>query len=183
MTLLILDVKLPAIEGVISNAQYAHALLDLWPKLTIFVTSFITLGRLWQMHRNVFHLITRCDQQLVFWNTLILIFVCFMPFVTSLAGERPFYSLSATIYASNFLMLNLVFRGMWHHASHGDRLLRSDLDPAIPKSINRMLSVYFVLILVALALSYFSSILSIGLIVLHQMLMFFGPPIFKGHEA
>jgi hypothetical protein len=41
----------------------------------------------------------------------------------------------------------------------------------------------FALILLALALSYFSSRSSISLIVLHQLVMFFGPPIFKAREA
>src|SRR4029077_9136131 len=107
------------------------------------------------------------------------IFVCCLPFTTSLAGERPNFSLSAAIYAGNFLLLHLVYRGMWHHALHG-ALVRSDLDPAIPKAINQMFNVFLVLILVALALSYFSSLLSIGLIVLHQLVMFFGPAIVKG---
>jgi len=80
-------------------------------------------------------------------------------------------------------MLNLVYRGLWYHASHGDRLVRGDLDPAIRKSINRVFNVYSVLILAALAVSYFSSLLSIGLIVLHQLVMFLAAPFFKGREA
>jgi uncharacterized membrane protein len=182
MTILVLDIRLPPLTGDISTEQYSHAVFALWPKLIVFLTSFITLGRLWQLHRNIFHLLKQCDQQLLFWNLLVLIFVCSLPFATSLAGEHPQFSLSAAIYAGNLLMLNFVYRGMWHHASHQDGLLRSDIDPAVRKAITHMHNVYFMLILVALALSYFNSLLSIGLIVMHQLVMFFAPPIFKGRR-
>jgi TMEM175 potassium channel family protein len=183
MTLLVLDVKLPELAHDISAAQYAQAVAALWPKLIIYFASFISLARQWQMHRNIFHLIKHCDQQMLFWNLFVLMFVGLMPFATAIAGEHPHFSLSAAIYAGNLLILNLAFRGMWHHAAQGHRLLRSDIAPDITRGMNRMFNVFLVLVVAALALSYFNSILSIGLIVVHQFLMFFGPPIFKGRQA
>jgi uncharacterized membrane protein len=183
MTILVLDIRLPHLTGDISAAQYLHSVLALWPKLIVFVASFIALGRLWQLHRNIFHFLERSDQQLLFWNLLSLMFLCLLPFTTSLAGEHPHFSLSAAMYAGNVLMLNLVYRGMWHHASYRDQLLRSDFDPAIGHVITRTFNVDFVLILVALGLSYLNSLLGIGLIVVHQLVMFFGPPMFKGRQV
>jgi uncharacterized membrane protein len=183
MTILVLDIRSPPLAGDISAAQYLQSVFALWPKLIVFVASFIALGRLWQLHRNIFHFIARSDQQLLFWNLLSLMFLCLLPFTTSLAGEHPYFSLSAALYAGNVLMLNLVYRGMWHHASYQDQVLRSDFDPAIRHVITRTFDVDFVLILVALGLSYLNSLLSIGLIVAHQLVMFFGPPMFKGRQV
>jgi len=183
MTILVLDIRLPPVTGDMSAAHYLNSVLALWPKLIVFVASFIALTRLWQLHRNIFHFLDRSDQQLLFWNLLGLMFLCLLPFTTSLAGEHPRFSLSAAMYAGNVLMLNLVYRGMWHHASHQNELLRSDLDPAIRYVITRAFNVDFVLILVALALSYLDSLLSIGMIVVHQLVMFFGPPMFKGRQV
>lgn len=183
MTILVLDIRLPPLPGDISDTQYLHSVLALWPKLIVFVASFIALGRLWQLHRNIFHFLERSDQQLLFWNLLSLMFLCLLPFTTSLAGERPLFSLSAAMYAGNVLMLNLVYRGMWHHASYRNQLLRRDFDPAIGRVITRTFNVDFVLILVALGTSYLDSLLSIGLIVVHQLVMFFGPPMFKGRQV
>ena len=151
--------------------------------MIVFVASFIALGRLWQLHRNIFHLLERSDQQLLFWNLLSLMFLCLLPFTTSLAGEQPHFSLSAAMYAGNVLMLNLVYRGMWHHASYQDQVLRGDFDPAVRHVITRTFNVDFVLILLALGLSYLNSLVSIGLIVVHQLVMFFGPPMFKGRQV
>lgn len=183
MTILVLDIRLPAPSGDIAAAQYLHSVFALWPKLIVFVASFIALGRLWQLHRIIFHFLERSDQQLLFWNLLSLMFLCLLPFTTSLTGEHPLFSLSAAMYAGNVLMLNLVYRGMWHHASYQVQLLRSDFDPAISHVITRTFNVDFALILAALVLSYLNSLLSIGLIVLHQLVMFFGPPMFKGRQV
>ena len=183
MTILVLDIRLPHLTGDISAAQYLHSVLALWPKLIVFVASFIALGRLWQLHRNIFHFLERSDQQLLFWNLLSLMFLCLLPFTTSLAGQHPLFSLSAAMYAGNVLMLNLTYRGMWHRVSRQIQLLRSDLDPAIGHVITLTFNVDFILILVALMLSYFNSLLSIGLIVFHQLVMFFGPPLFKGRKV
>lgn len=183
MTLLILDVKLAPMSDDASARQYFGAVIALWPKLIIFLCSFITLGRLWQIHRVIFHLLKRCDQRTLFWNLLVLISVCLLPFSTALAGEHPYFSLSAAIYASNLLLVNLVYRGLWRHALHGDRLVQGDLDPAIRKAITQTFNVYTFLIFVALVLAYFNSLWSIGLIVLHQLVMFFAVPFFKGREA
>ena len=182
-TILILDVKVAPISHAISAGQFSDAVIALWPKLTVFFCSFITLGRLWEMHRYIFHLLERCDQKLLFWNTLALAFACCLPFSTSVAGEYPHFSLAAAIYAVNMLALNLVYRGLWYHASHGDYLLKSDINPAIRKAVMRRFNVYFVLTTAALVLAYFSSVLSIALIVLHQLVMFFGQPLFKGQRV
>jgi TMEM175 potassium channel family protein len=183
MTILVLDIRLLPLAGDISNAQYLHSVLALWPKVIVFVASFIALGRLWQLHRNIFHFVERSDQQLLFWNLLSLMFLCLLPFRTSVAGEHPDFSLSAGMYAGNVLMLNLVYRGMWHHASYEQLLLRNGFDPAIGRVITRTFNVDFVLILTALGLSCLNSLLSIGLIVVHQLVMFFGPPMFKGRQV
>jgi uncharacterized membrane protein len=183
MTILVLDIRSPPLPGDISAAQYLRSVFALWPKLIVFVASFIALGRLWQLHRNIFHFLERSDQQLLFWNLLSLMFLCLLPFTTSLAGEHPYFSLSAAMYAGNVLMLNLVYRGMWHHASYQDQVLRSDIDPALRHVITRTFDVDFVLILAALGLSYLNSLSSIGLIAVHQLVMFFGPPMFKGRRV
>jgi uncharacterized membrane protein len=183
MTLLILDVKLPPVSQSISAAQYSALVFALWPKLVIFVCSFVVLSQVWIIHRYLFHLLKACDQLLLFWNFLVLIFVSCLPLATSLAGEYPHFSLSAAIYAGNLLAMHLAYRGLWYHASRQDYLMKGDVDPAIPKSVRQRFDFYFLLVTGALVVSYFSSIVSIGLIVAYEFLMFFGQPLFKGRAV
>jgi len=64
-----------------------------------------------------------------------------------------------------------------------NRLVKSDLKPATRKAVTRRFNVFFVLMSLALVLSYFNRLMSIGLIVLHQLVMFFVQPIFKGQRT
>ena len=183
MTLLILDVKLPRLPQGISAAQYSALVLALWPKLVIFLCSFIVLSQVWIIHRYLFHLLKTCDQVLVFWNFLVLILVSCLPLATSLAGEYPYFSLSAAVYTGNLLAMHLAYRGLWHHASRNDNLMKGHLDPAVVKSVRQRFNFYFLLVTAALVISYFSSIVSIGLIVAFEFSMFFGQPLFKGRAV
>jgi uncharacterized membrane protein len=106
-----------------------------------------------------------------------------LPFATSLAGEYPRFSLSAAIYVGNLLAMHLVYRGLWHHATHRACLMRTDLDPAVRKSITQRFNFYSCLVIGALGLSYFDSMLSIGVIVAYQFSIFFGQPIVKGRAV
>jgi uncharacterized membrane protein len=183
MTLLILDVKLPPLSHSISAAQYSALVFALWPKLVIFVCSFVVLTQVWIIHHYLFHLLKTCDQVLLFWNFLVLMFVTCLPLATSLAGEYPYFSLSAAIYAGNLLAMHLAYRGLWHHASRRDSLMKDNVEPAIMKSVRQRFDVYSVLVTVAFVVSYFTSIASIGLIVAYEFSMFFGQPLFKGRAV
>src|SRR5215813_10723963 len=72
MTLLILDVKLPPMPRGLSAAQYSAVVFALWPKLLIFLCSFVVLSQAWIIHRYLFRLLKTCDQTLLFWNFVVL---------------------------------------------------------------------------------------------------------------
>ena len=74
-------------------------------------------------------------------------------------------------------------RWLWHHASRKDNLMNGHLDPAVLKLVRQRFNFYFLLVTGALVISYFSSIVSIGLIVAYEFSMFFGQPLFKGRAV
>jgi len=98
------------------------------------------------------------------------------------AADAPRHD-PAKFYVSNLLAMHLVYRGLWHHLTHEECLMKSALDPAVRKAITQRFNFYFCLVMVALGLSYFSSVLSIGLIVVYQFSIFFGQPIVKGRAV
>jgi hypothetical protein len=53
MTLLILDIKLPELPSEISSHEFARAVVALWPKVGVFILSFVVLARAWDAHRYV----------------------------------------------------------------------------------------------------------------------------------
>ncbi|MGH9037918.1 MAG: TMEM175 family protein [Acidimicrobiia bacterium] len=84
VTLLILEVRLPDIEG----AALSERLARTWPDYVGFVISFVTIGIMWVNHHGIFGLITRTSHGLVVANLLLLLCVSFLPFPTKVLGEH-----------------------------------------------------------------------------------------------
>ena len=51
MTLLVLELGVPVIAGTSVDAELPRKLLELWPKVLIYMSSFLVLGSLWVHHR------------------------------------------------------------------------------------------------------------------------------------
>jgi uncharacterized membrane protein len=136
ITLLILEIRVPA-----GTDDVGGALLDIWPSYLAYVTSFLTIGVIWVNHHSVFTLLTRVDRPLVFFNTLMLMVVAFIPFPTRLVaeflreerGERD----AALAYALTFVVLSLVFEVWWRWIATGRRLLKDDVPQATVDTITR----------------------------------------------
>jgi uncharacterized membrane protein len=52
ITLLILEIRVPEIEGVASNGQLFAALLRAWPSLVAFLFSFFVIPVMWMNHHE-----------------------------------------------------------------------------------------------------------------------------------
>src|SRR5215469_16375933 len=85
MTLLILQIAIPATAG---DGRLSRALLALWPRYLAYLLSFLVIARFWVIHHQAFRLIARFDTALVWLNLLLLLFVAFLPFPTSVLGQH-----------------------------------------------------------------------------------------------
>ncbi|HEY8202983.1 MAG TPA: TMEM175 family protein [Actinomycetota bacterium] len=81
ITLLIIEVHPPAGSG-----PLARRLVEAWPGYVAYIVSFVTIGVMWANHHSLFHVIARCTHGLVVANVLLLMFVSFVPFPTSVLG-------------------------------------------------------------------------------------------------
>ena len=182
MTLLILDVKLPPVPHEISPIEYFNAVFALWPKIGIFIASFVVLARAWEVHRYIFHSLIRSDHVLLYTNAVYLLSVIFLPFTTSLVGDHPNLSLSAAIYSCNYLALAGFPLLMWLYATRQHRLVASSISPAVVDWVKKRLSLSVVVFTITLAISPFSSELSVLLIFLYQLVMLILPLFHRGYE-
>ena len=83
MTLLVLELGMPVITGGPVNTELLRRLFELWPKLLVYVLSFVLLGMTWVHHRLMFHYIERSDGKLAWMNIIFLMFVALVPFAAS----------------------------------------------------------------------------------------------------
>jgi uncharacterized membrane protein len=87
MTLLIIDIKLPAAENLTTTADVWRALRHLAPSVFAFVLSFIVILITWVNHHGNLRMIRRSSAPFIYANGFLLLTVVVIPFPTSLLGE------------------------------------------------------------------------------------------------
>ena len=87
LTLLIIDIKIPASEGIDTTRQLWRALGHLGPSIFAFVLSFAIILITWVNHHASFKLVNKSSASFIYANGFLLLTVVFMPFPTALVGE------------------------------------------------------------------------------------------------
>jgi uncharacterized membrane protein len=87
MTLLIVDIKIPASVEINSTAEMWLALRHLAPSVFAFLLSFIVILITWVNHHASLELIDKSSAAFIYANGFLLLTVVFIPFPTSLLGE------------------------------------------------------------------------------------------------
>jgi len=87
LTLLIIDVKLPATESIANTSEFWRALQRLAPTVFAFVLSFVIILITWVNHHAALKLVRKSSAPFIYANGFLLLTVVFIPFPTALLGE------------------------------------------------------------------------------------------------
>jgi uncharacterized membrane protein len=142
ITLLVLNIRVPGIDSpnkLLDDAKLWQALLDEWPMLVAYGTSFATIGIMWLNHHRLFVHIKRTDTVLLLLNLLLLLVIVFIPVPTALLAEylvKPDQHAAAIVYSGTFLLMAICFNLLWRYASYHNRLLGKDVDTRVVAAIN-----------------------------------------------
>jgi uncharacterized membrane protein len=171
MTLLVLnlDVTVP-IKGA-SPSELHDALGSLWPHFLHYVESFLLLSVFWIKNHQQFHFIRRCDQPLMWLSLLSLLFVCLLPFTTSLVSDYGNVPMAAIIFEVNLFAAGFVYYLQWRHATHGRRLVDASLDAKIIAAYRRTSLLTPIMSFAAIGLSFFSPRMGTGLYFLIPLIL------------
>jgi uncharacterized membrane protein len=168
MTLLVLDLHVPAREAVSNSRNLIHALLGLTPQLIAYLMSFITLGIFWIGQQTQLNHLARSARSLSWIHIAFLFAVSIMPFSTRLLSEFITYRSALVVYWLNILLLGATLYLSWMCAL-GMKLVKGDLSPEVSSAIERRILVAQLLYAVGAGLCVVSTYLSIGFIVLVQL--------------
>ena len=149
LTLLAFDIRLP--EGV-STIDLPNNLLELAPKLMIYLISFVVIGGAWGAHQRMLSQIKRGDGVLVWFNLFCLLFVGLLPAGAALLGRYPNAFLAITCFALDVALIQLTTLWLWRHASRQE-LINPMLDPRVVKSIGRRLNLSTVTFVLSIPLA------------------------------
>jgi uncharacterized membrane protein len=156
MTLLVLEITVPQLSHSEAAIELPKQLLELWPVLLSYATSFIILGFFWVNHDDMFHHIKRANRTLLWITIFYLMFVAFVPFSTSLIGEYGDQQISVIIYGINIIIVGFLMYVQWWYATKDRHLIGSDLDPTFITIMSRRLLVGVIAYLVAVGISFLS---------------------------
>src|SRR5271168_2835979 len=136
MTLLVLDLHVPASGAVHSERDLWRVLLPLAPRLVIFLMSVMTLGIFWVGQQTQLNHFARADRNLSWIHISFLCAVSLTPFTTSLLAEFIHYRTALLVYWSNILLLGLTLYWSWSYATRY-HLLTEDASPEIHAAVAR----------------------------------------------
>jgi uncharacterized membrane protein len=168
MTLLVLDLHVPASEVIHSQGELWHSLAGAAPQLISYVMSFLTLGIFWNGQQAQLNSFSRSDRHLSWIHIAFLFAVSIMPFSTRLLAEFITYRSVLIAYWANILLLGVVLFGSWRYARRVG-LLREEITFENQCAVERRIVVAQALYAFGACLCLVNTYLSIAFIVLVQL--------------
>lgn len=168
MTLLVLDLHMPAREAIHDSRELGHAMVSLAPQLTAYMMSFITLGIFWIGQQTQLNHLARSDRSLSWIHITFLFAVSIMPFSTRLLAEFIVYRTALLAYWFNILLLGSALYFSWVCAT-GSGLVKDDMPPEVPIAIKHRILIAQSLYAFGALLCVISTYWSIAFIVLVQL--------------
>jgi len=168
MTLLVLDLRAPAMEAVHSERDLWLALGALTPRLVMCAMTFLTLGIFWVGQQTQINHLSRSERSLTWMHLFFLFAVSITPFSTMLLAGFMTYRLALLTYWLNILLLGGTLYWTWVCAL-GLGVVRADISPAVTRAIKKRIVVAQALYAFGALLCLVHTYASIGFIILVQL--------------
>jgi uncharacterized membrane protein len=133
MTLLVLQLRLPAASAPAARRSLAFALLEMWPEYASYLVSFLFLSLWWLLHMSMLRNVREFDGPLIWLNLLFLMFVSLIPFSTSLAARYWAEPITGAVYGLNLMIPMVVSLAFTSHAARTAGLVEVEVDPGLAK--------------------------------------------------
>lgn len=166
MTLLVLEIKVPEIEG--NEMELATAFLGLMPKFLVYFLSFMTAGIFWMGQSTQFEYIKKSDRNLNWINLIFLLFVSILPFTTAFLGDYIDHKFAIGIYWLNIFILGLMLYINWSYVTNHNFVAEED-KKLFSEGIKRRIIISQSLYLGGALLGLINPYLGIGVIILIQI--------------
>jgi uncharacterized membrane protein len=166
VTLLVLDLHVPAYKDGAAAGTLLHNLMGEWPSFLAYVTSFLTVLVMWLNHHRLFSHIRRVDHTLLILNGLLLMGITIVPFPTELVAayiRTPDAVTAVAVYNGVYILIAVFYNALWHHARRDFRLLSRQADAAAVRAIDRQYRFGPIIYVVTLGLGFVNVVASVVL--------------------
>jgi uncharacterized membrane protein len=90
LTLLIIEIKIPSTEDILTTSDLWLSLQHLFPSVLAFLLSFVVILITWVNHNMSLKLVHKSSSAFVYANGFLLLAIVLIPFPTALLGEFLF---------------------------------------------------------------------------------------------
>jgi uncharacterized membrane protein len=177
MTLLVLDLRVPASEVIHGGSDLRMALVAILPQVLMYMMSFLTLGIFWVGQQTQLNHLERSDRHLTWINIVFLFAVTLMPFSTKLLAEFYLHRTALIAYWLNILLLGVGLYCTWGYAFRRG-LIKASTPAGVPAMVCRRILFAQSFYAFGALLCIIDTRLSIGFIVAVQ-LYFAAAPTFR----
>ncbi len=132
MTLLVIDLKVP-VPGTQTPWEIITSQQD---DLFAYALSFAIIGLNWMGHHRKFRVIKSHDGPLMIIDLVLLFFVAFLPFPTSLLSDYSGEPVAVVLYAAVVGIIGLLQYAIWQYAWRKGFIER-EIDEALYKYVRR----------------------------------------------
>lgn len=130
MTLLVLEIRVPAIEGVVTNASLVNALAGAAPLFLSYLLSFMLLFTYWRGHHAIVSVLAQnIDTALTTINAFFFLLVALVPFSTVLLGTYGDTQAAIALYGAHVIVIGLLLYWMRQYILSSPTIHNTDMDP------------------------------------------------------
>ncbi len=108
VTLLVLDIKIPALKTENNQAMF-DSIIGILPIIFIWITSFLITCVIWMNHHRIMGMINHVDSGIFWLNNLLLMASSLIPFPTAMVGAHPTLAAATTFYGICLMFTALCF--------------------------------------------------------------------------
>lgn len=160
MTILVIELKIPAVEGT-SFSALLHGLYETRLELLCFFISFIILGIMWFGHRMVFEYISQTNRYFIFLGVLFYMVVCLVPFSTRFLAANTLQWYAILMYGLNLSTCNLALYAQWSYGIHRPSLHSRTIPLEVKAIAKTLFLISPIMYSVAIIISFFFPLVSI----------------------
>jgi uncharacterized membrane protein len=167
MTILVFDIRVPAVWGPVDNTGLWLQIKGLLPFFLSYVLSFSMLFTYWRAHHFFISIYAKnVDSKLININALFFMLVSLVPFSASILGLYGKNELSVVIFSVHTILIGLTLYWMRRYVLFSEHIKNPEITKREVRgsTVRTLVPVFFAL--VAIPLSFFSTGTSIALLTL-----------------
>ncbi len=148
MTLLVLDIKIPNPEGILTSADFLQTLGEMHLTFIKYFTSFFILASIWIANNKEMHYLEKTDNTHMWLNLYCMFFIVLIPFTTSVQDDFSSIPLAIVLFHLNIFFVELFILIRWLYIKRHKALIKVDVTKEA--LLKRQISISFTLMVIPL---------------------------------